>query len=540
MKKKIKYILVSLLIIMIIGVIGYYSYQYIQKQNQEKLEQKLVNEIKNSYHPLAEVTKDKTIYKKDNNQYKKIGIVSKNTILELADSNVKTSDDKYFQIKDTDYYIDYKDLKEGKEKETDTSLDQYLVTKEITTNPTILYKDNDVSFNLDENYTFDVLAIQDNNYYIKYLNSIYTIKDNYELKDKEIKESLLTKISVLNFSDSITSNKLEEVLKHLASENYNTISITDFKLWIKGSVNLPDKCVLLLSYKELNEENKKIVDNYKMKINTDLETISFTSGDTQLKVGDNTYYKYEVYNNTSLNRIKDMLNGIKEVKVIPNNSGGKVAVLNYHFFYDSNTEVCDESICISTDNFRKQLSYLKENGYKTLTMSEFNDWMYGKITVPAKSVLITIDDGAAGTFSHLPQILNEYEMHATLFLISGWWPVSRYQSSSYLEIQSHGHNLHDSNYCDNNGCGYKTLKLSKEELKKDLNDSINTIGSNLAFCYPFYQTNSNLVQAVKESGFRLGFVGGNKKATRSSNKYYIPRYVVYKNTSLDSFINMVS
>ena len=171
-----------LLIIIIVGVIGYYSYQYIQKQNQEKLEQKLVNEIKNSYHPIVEVTKNKTIYKNDNNQYKKIGVVSKNAKLELADSNVKTSDDKYFQIKDTNYYIDYQDLREIKEKVVDTSLDQYLVTKEITTNPTILYQDNDVLFNIEESYTFDVLAIQDNNYYIKYLNSIYTIKDNYELK----------------------------------------------------------------------------------------------------------------------------------------------------------------------------------------------------------------------------------------------------------------------------------------------------------------------------------------------------------------------
>ena len=64
------------------------------------------------------------------------------------------------------------------------------------------------------------------------------------------------------------------------------------------------------------------------------------------------------------------------------------------------------------------MSYLRDNGYKTLTMSEFNDWMDGKIEIPEKSVLITIDDGAAGTYTHLPQILNEYQMHATLFLIS--------------------------------------------------------------------------------------------------------------------------
>ena len=536
MSKKAKYIAVILLLIVLLGIIGYFGYRFIKRINEENKEKKLVVEIKESYNQLVEVTKEKEIYKKENKEYKKVGTVSKGITIELAEVIINDSSDIYFPIKNTDYYIDYLNLKKAKEKDEDSSLDHYLVTKEVTTNPTILYKYNEVAFNLEDSYTFDVLATNDNKHYVKYLDSIYTVNNNYSLVDKVNSENILTKISVLSFSDDINSNKLEEVLKHLSSDNYNSISITDFKLWINGSVNLPEKSVLLISYKELSEDNKKIVSNYKMNINTNLETIEFTSGDNQLKVGDSKYYKYEVLSSTSLDRVKNMLKGIKEVKV----STAEVAVLNYHFFYDSNTEVCDESICISTDNFRKQLSYLRDNGYKTLTMQEFNDWIDGKISVPTKSVLITVDDGAAGTFTHLPQILNEYKMHATLFLISGWWPVSRYQSSPYLEIQSHTHKLHDSNYCDNDGCGYKTLKLSKDEIKADLQESIDTIGTNLAFCYPFYQTNSNLVQAVKESGFKLGFVGGNKKAKRSSNKYYLPRYVIYKNTSLKSFINMIS
>lgn len=536
MKNKVKYIVITLITILLLSIGCYYGYKFIEKINLEKEEKQLVTEIKNSYNNLVKVTKDKTIYKKQNNKYIKTGVVANNTIIELNKPTIKTSDDIYFNIKDTNYYIDYMNIKKVKEKNIDNSLDNYIVSKQIITNPTILYKDNDVAFNLEESYTFDVLATNENNYYVKYLDEIYTVKDNYELKDKELDISLLSKISVLNFSDDISSNKLEEILKYLSNENYQTISIMDFKLWITGSVNLPEKCVLLLSYKKLNDENKKIMNTYNKIINTDLETITFTSGDTQLKIGDSKYYKYEISSNTSIDRVKDMLKGIKEVKVSKNS----VAVLNYHFFYDASSETCNESICISTENFRKQLSYLKDNGYKTLTMQEFNDWMDGKITVPDKSVLITVDDGAMGTFNHLPQILNEYQMHATLFLISGWWPISRYQSSPYLEIQSHTHDLHHSDYCDSNGCGYKTLKLSKDEIKADLTNSINTIGTNLAFCYPFYQTNSNLVQAIKESGFKLGFVGGNKKATRNNNKYYIPRYVVYKNTSLSSFINMVS
>ena len=235
-----------------------------------------------------------------------------------------------------------------------------------------------------------------------------------------------------------------------------------------------------------------------------------------------------------------MLKGIKEVKVT--NNATSIAVLNYHFFYDGKTEACNESICLDISNFRKQLDYLRDNGYKTLTMKEFNDWMDKKITLPKKSVLLTIDDGAMGTSfingNKLIPILEEYKMHATLFLITAWWDVNNYKSE-YLEVYSHGNNLHDSYYCNNNGCGYKGLKLSKEELVKDLNKSVNELGTNLAFCYPFYQKNNTMVEALKETGFKIAFVGGNRKAKQSDYKYAVPRYVIYKGTSLNGFINMI-
>lgn len=532
-----KIVIIIGLVILIVGVLGFVGFDLYQKDKKQRAEDKLISEIMNSYAPYVMLKKDKTLYTYNDNKYLEVGNISEGIILPLVKKQVKDTNDIYFQVKDTDYYIDYKNLSEVRDYEKDTSLDNYIVTNSIKTNPTNLYQNDKLMVTINEEKEFDILMKDTDKYYVKFLDKIYYVKDSYELVDKESVETLKD-ISVLNFSDNITLDKLKSVLSFLQENKYQTITIDDFKKWINGQVNLEKNIVLLLSYKELDSEKQNLVSEYNYTINTNLEEITFTSGDTKLKIGDVKYYKYEVNNNTSIDRVKDMLNGVKEVKVTTS-SGPGVAVLNYHFFYDSNTEQCNETICISNDNFRKQLSYLKENGYKTLTMAEFNDWMDGKIEVPGKSVLITVDDGAAGTFNHLPQILNEYQMNATLFLISGWWPVSRYQSSSYLEIQSHSHNLHDSNYCDSNGCGYKTLKLSKEELISDLKTSISTIGTSTAFCYPFYQTNAKLVQAVKESGFKLGFVGGNKKATRSNNKYYIPRYVIYKNTSLESFKRMV-
>lgn len=537
MKKKKKIIIVVLILILIIGLcIGSFIIYTNIKQTQET--NKLINEIKNSYAPLVTTTKTKKIYTLKDNNYQEIGTISKDTTISLIKKDVKNKTDIYYQIKDSNYYIDYKNLKETKQKEIDY-LDNYLITTIIKTNPTNLYQNEELKISTNEMLEFDVLLKDSNKYYVRYLNDIYYIKDSYELVNKE-NINTLKDISVFNFSDDISTTKLTEALKHLKENNYSSINITDFKRWITGQVNLEPNKVLLLSYKELDDEKQKIANDYGYTINTNFKDITFTSGDTKLKIGDTKYYKYEVNSNTTLDRVKDMLKGIK-LKVV--SSGPGVAVLNYHFFYDSKIgEACNESICLDTSNFRKQLQYLKDNNYKTLTMQEFNDWMDGKLTLTQKAVLITVDDGAMGTSfingNKLIPILEEYKMHATLFLITGWWDKANYQSE-YLEIHSHGDELHHNNYCKNGKCGFKGLLLSKDELKADLQLSVNKIGTNLAFCYPFYAKNNTMIEALKETGFKLAFVGGNKKAKQSDNKYAIPRYVIYKNTSLNSFINMV-
>ena len=217
-----------------------------------------------------------------------------------------------------------------------------------------------------------------------------------------------------------------------------------------------------------------------------------------------------------------------------------VAVLNYHFFYKGSS--CGIN-CINIDKFEEQLKYLNENGYKTLTMDEFRKWMYGEISVPQKSVLITIDDGAAGTGKHngnlLIPALEKYQAHATLFLITGWWDISNYKSE-YLDIESHTNDMHKENQCQGVQRGAQMLCSSYEEVLADLKKSIVITNSTNAFCFPFYVYNESTLNAVKEAGFKLAFVGGNYKATKSSNKYLIPRFHIYDSITMDEFISYIA
>ena len=323
------------------------------------------------------------------------------------------------------------------------------------------------------------------------------------------------------------SKKIERIVKILDSE--------------KPVIELNgDEELILFVGEKYEEEGAKSTDNYDGDITDKIKIDGSVDTD---KVGEYTisYSVSDSSNNVSTISRKIIVK--EKPKTTYSNSGPRVAVLNYHFFYETQEEYdypCEhQAICLKMDKFREQLKWLNDNGYKTLTMKEFVDWMYGKIDIPEKSVLLTIDDGALGTGAHngnhLIPALEEYKIHATLFLITGWWDISNYQSK-YLDVESHTHNLHY--YQD---CGYssKVNCVGYDSLVEDLKQSIAITKSTLSFCFPFYESSKESIKAVQDVGFQVAFVGGGRKASRSDNKYRVPRYIIYDSTSLQQFINMV-
>ena len=355
------------------------------------------------------------------------------------------------------------------------------------------YKDEDISKNIEVTNNVDYEKVGEYKY-------------TYTIKYKKVKKTIERKVKIID----------------------------DVKPELK--LNGPDNNFLILG-NEYKDYGATATDNYDGDITKNIEVD--TSQLNKDKLG-----KYKViYKVKDSSGNENTLERNIEVKK-KSSADQKVAVLNYHYLYKDKTdfkEKCDsQEICFPVDRFKEQLKYLEDNGFTTLTIHEFVQWMYGEIDIPEKSVLLTFDDGGWGTATDrgnfLIPSLEEYKAHATLFLIVGFWDKALYESP-YLDLQSHTYALHYEAKC---GHRSKVNCVSYEELVSDLKRSAYVLGSKDSFCFPYYDYTEESIKAVKEVGFRVAFIGAQRKASRSNDKYKIPRYTIYNSTSMESFKQMVN
>jgi peptidoglycan/xylan/chitin deacetylase (PgdA/CDA1 family) len=76
-------------------------------------------------------------------------------------------------------------------------------------------------------------------------------------------------------------------------------------------------------------------------------------------------------------------------------------------------------VTCSPENFRAQMAWLAEHGWRTLSTAEFAAALASG-EIPKKSVLVTFDDGYLDNWVYAHPVLAEFGQRATIFLITGW------------------------------------------------------------------------------------------------------------------------
>lgn len=230
-----------------------------------------------------------------------------------------------------------------------------------------------------------------------------------------------------------------------------------------------------------------------------------------------------------------------------------VPVLMYHHFTEDNNV---NSPTVSSANFERQMFYLYENGYTTIHLKQLEDFIDGKIKLPAKTVVITMDDGYRSNYEIAYPILKKYSMKATQFpIVSVISTRSEFLAKERLphcsvdemkemkdifDFQSHTWDLHFLTP-DNRSA---LLSATTDTLFQDFTKASSTLSvmgySTYAFSYPYGAYNQSIKNVLKSTGVRMAVTVQPGRVTQKTNKLEIPRYNVSGTMSFEEFKKIVS
>lgn len=93
-------------------------------------------------------------------------------------------------------------------------------------------------------------------------------------------------------------------------------------------------------------------------------------------------------------------------------------ILMYHQV-DSPRSAREQRFCTPPGEFRRQMAWLRQGGYRGVSLDDIRAHVAGTATLPEKAVHVTFDDGFVGVLEHALPALQEHAMPATLFALPG-------------------------------------------------------------------------------------------------------------------------
>jgi peptidoglycan/xylan/chitin deacetylase (PgdA/CDA1 family) len=170
------------------------------------------------------------------------------------------------------------------------------------------------------------------------------------------------------------------------------------------------------------------------------------------------------------------------------------------------------------------------------------------LSLPPRSIVITFDDGYGDFYTSAHPILTKYGMTATVFVLAGYigklntWDVQlRLKQSQHLtskQIQTlfgkgFGIASHGMHHRFLTRCNDANTKLELSESKAILENLLHHPIH--SFAYPYGCVNAKVAERVKSAGYRIAFSLTPNKVIASESIYCYPRIAVYRCDTLSTF-----
>lgn len=205
-------------------------------------------------------------------------------------------------------------------------------------------------------------------------------------------------------------------------------------------------------------------------------------------------------------------------------------ILIYHRFGDDRYPTTN----VSTEAFVDQMNFLRDNNYTVLPLAELVSMVKQDREIPARSVVITIDDAYASVYENAWPILKEHGYPFTVFVYTGGvernygdymnWDQLRELKEQGVDLQDHGfsHNHLAFKPADMGEVGYRAM------ISGDLAKSMALFSRELGdtprfFAIPYGEYNDIVIDEAKNMGFEAVFSQDPGSVGLYSDPYSLPR-----------------
>lgn len=198
--------------------------------------------------------------------------------------------------------------------------------------------------------------------------------------------------------------------------------------------------------------------------------------------------------------------------------------------------------------FEAQMAWLAKARYKTIQMDQLLAYHAGHATLPARSVMITFDDGFQDCVNYAVPILQAYGFTATFFLVAGlvgkrsrWlvphigtefaladWTAARQLEKAGFQCGAHGLNHMALTELSPSACQEELLQarlLLEDKLGHEVRD----------LAYPHGRYDERVRAIAQESGYRSACSVRIGRFRRSDDPLALPRVPVTGHDSLFDF-----
>lgn len=205
---------------------------------------------------------------------------------------------------------------------------------------------------------------------------------------------------------------------------------------------------------------------------------------------------------------------------------------------------------VSTAAFRQQLDALDAHGYEVIALADVVDYLTGRrATLPARSAVITVDDGWRSTSTEIAPELAKRRWPFTAFVYprvieqhahhpyNVTWSEARALANGGVDVESH-------TYSHPFLSRAREPKLDAEAYAAFLDDELGCsraliaahIGQPVRFlAYPYGDYDDGVIAAAKAAGYEGAVTVKPGLVTKRSNPFALERYLLHHDTTLAEF-----